>query len=193
MGMSTMTAIDARSEMPRSAALGSLLIVDADAAAARQLALALSARGFTVDVAASVAASLAAIRSAPPDYALVDLRLGLESGLEVVRALSAARPDARIVIFSGYGGLAHTVAAIKAGASDHLPKPASVDAVEAALLSRADPLPPPIALPMEPDRVRWEHVQTIFRQSGCNVSVTARTLRMHRRTLQRILARGAPA
>ena len=174
----------------RRAARGTLLLVDADEEAATPLALALSARGFEVRVAATVAASLRAIRAAAPDYALIELRLGTGSGLDIVIALSAARPDARIVIFSGHGGIAHTVAAIKAGAADHLPKPASLDAIEAALLSDVESLVGEV--PMMPERVRWEHVQTIFRQSGRNVSETARTLRMHRRTLQRILAKGEP-
>jgi len=173
-------------------ARGRLLIVDADETAARELAHAMRARGFEVRVAATVAASLDAMRAAAPDYALIDLQLGKDSGLEVVSALSAAHPDARIVILSVYGGLAYTVAAIKAGATDHLPRPASLEAIEAALLSDVEPLPPPIDLPMVPERVRWEHVQTVFRQSGGNVSETARSLRMHRRTLQRILARGEP-
>jgi len=176
----------------RYVARGGLLIVDADETAARQLAQALSARGFAVRIAGTVAASLDAIAAAAPDYALVDLQLGRDSGLEVVRALAAECPETRIVIFSFYGGLAHTVAAIKAGAADHLPRPASLETIEAALLSDGARLPPPIALPMGPDRVRWEHVQTVFRQSGGNVSETARSLRMHRRTLQRILARGEP-
>jgi two-component system, response regulator RegA len=171
---------------------GRLLIVDADQTAAQELARGLGARGFAVRITATVDASLEAIRANPPDHALIDLQLGKDSGLEVVRALSAACPESRIVIFSVYGGLAHTVAAIKAGAVDHLPRPASLDAIEAALLADGETLPPPIELPMGPERVRWEHVQTIFRQSGGNVSETARTLRMHRRTLQRILARGEP-
>jgi len=171
---------------------GRLLIVDADRTAAQELAHALGERGFTVRIAATVAASLEAIQADPPDHALIDLQLGKDSGLEVVRALSAACPETRIVIFSVYGGLAHTVAAIKAGAADHLPRPANLESIEAALLADGEKLPPPIELPMGPERVRWEHVQTVFRQSGGNVSETARNLRMHRRTLQRILARGEP-
>jgi two-component system response regulator RegA len=190
--MTTKKIVAKQHEASGCVARGTLLIVDADEAASKPLACALSARGFEVRTAATVGAGRQAIEAAAPDYALVELRLGKESGLDIVIALSAARPNTRIVIFSGHGGTAHTVAGIKAGATDHLPKPASIDAIEAALLSDIEPSPRPIEVQMMPERVRWEHVQTIFRQSGRNVSETARTLRMHRRTLQRLLAKGEP-
>jgi len=171
---------------------GQLLIVNDDEAASEELGLLMTARGFSVRIAASVAAGLRTIVHEAPDYALIDIRVGKESGLALVAALRAACPDVRIVIFSSYGDLPNAVAAIKAGAADYLPKPASADALETALLSRREPLPPPIALPLLADEVRWEHIRSVFTQSGRNVSETARRLRMHRRTLQRILAKGDP-
>src|SRR6185503_14948197 len=114
-------------------------------------------------------------------------------GLEVVKELRKARPGARVVMLTGYGNIATAVAAVKSGAVDYLPKPADADAVEAALLQTpGEPLPPPPEQPMTADRVRWEHIQRVYEQCDRNVSETARRLRMHRRTLQRILAKYAP-
>ena len=110
----------------------------------------------------------------------------------MVAALRDARPDSRIVVLTGYGNIATAVAAVKAGAVDYLPKPADADAVEAALLADGRPLPPPPENPMSADRVRWEHIQRVFEQCDRNVSETARRLKMHRRTLQRILNKHAP-
>jgi two-component system response regulator RegA len=124
---------------------------------------------------------------------VVDLRLGDGSGLDVVQALRTARPDVRVVVLTGYGNIATAVAAVKAGAVDYLPKPADADAIEAALMARgAQTMAPPPENPMSADRVRWEHIQRVFEQCDRNVSETARRLRMHRRTLQRILAKHAP-
>jgi two-component system response regulator RegA len=169
-----------------------LLIVDRDDAISSQIALAMRARGFAVRIATDRADCSQAIALEPFDCALVDVRLGSESGLEMIGTLHAAQPNARIVVFSGYGNLATVVAAIKAGAADYLLKPSSPDAIEAALISRQEPLPPPIAAPLRAEWVCWEHIRSVFAQSGHNVSETARKLRMHRRTLQRILARGEP-
>ncbi|MBX9709025.1 MAG: response regulator, partial [Caulobacteraceae bacterium] len=121
-----------------------------------------------------------------------DLRLADGSGLDVVKTLRDARPDARIVMLTGYGNIATAVAAVKAGAVDYLPKPADADAVEQALLADGRPLPAPPDNPMSADRVRWEHIQRVFEQCERNVSETARRLKMHRRTLQRILNKHAP-
>ncbi len=170
----------------------SLLIVDDDAPFRQRLALAMERRGFRVATADSVAEGTAAARERRPAYAVVDLRLGDGSGLEVVGALRAVREDARIIILTGYGNIATAVAAVKSGAIDYLSKPADADAVEAALLAREGALPPPPEQPMTADRVRWEHIQRVFEQCDRNVSETARRLRMHRRTLQRILAKYAP-
>jgi two-component system response regulator RegA len=170
----------------------SLLIVDDDAIYRQRLALAMEKRGFVVAQADCVAAGIAAARNDTPRYAVVDLRLGDGSGLDVVTEIRSARPECRIVILTGYGNIATAVAAIKHGAVDYLPKPADADQVEAALMLEKSALPPPPEQPMTADRVRWEHIQRVFEQCDRNVSETARRLRMHRRTLQRILAKYAP-
>ena len=170
----------------------SLLIVDDDAPLRTRLARAMEDRGFSVVTAASVAEGVAASRDHPPAYALVDLRLGDGNGLEVVEALRAARTDMRIVMLTGYGNIATAVAAVKAGAVDYLSKPADAEQITAALLESGRTLPPPPEDPMSADRVRWEHIQRVYEQCGRNVSETARRLKMHRRTLQRILAKYAP-
>ena len=169
-----------------------LLIVDDDAPLCQRLARAMEKRGFVVETAESVAIGIEAAQRRPPAFAVVDLRLGDGSGLDVVSALREARPAVRIVMLTGYGNIATAVAAVKAGAVDYLPKPADADAIEAALLARDSALPPPPELPMSAERVRWEHIQRVFEQCDRNVSETARRLRMHRRTLQRILAKHAP-
>ena len=169
-----------------------LLIVDDDAPLCQRLARAMEKRGFVVDTAESVAAGTAAARDRPPAFAVVDLRLSDGSGLDIVSALRQSRPGARIVMLTGYGNIATAVAAVKAGAIDYLPKPADADAVEHALLGGDSALPPPPADPMSADRVRWEHIQRVFEQCDRNVSETARRLKMHRRTLQRILGKHAP-
>jgi two-component system response regulator RegA len=169
-----------------------LLLVDDDAPLRERLARALAQRGFAVSTADSVRAGVEAARGQPPAYAVVDLRLADGNGLDVVAALRAARSDVRVVMLTGYGNIATAVAAVKAGAVDYLPKPADTDAIVAALLSKGEALPPPPAEPMSADRVRWEHIQRVYEQCDRNVSETARRLRMHRRTLQRILGKHAP-
>jgi two-component system response regulator RegA len=170
----------------------SLLIVDDDAPLRMRLAQAMSRRGFAVEMAGSVAEARAAVSRHAPAYAVIDLRLADGSGLEVVDALRALRPEARIVMLTGYGNFATAVAAVKAGAVDYLSKPADADMVEAALLALGKSLPPPPEQPMSAERVRWEHIQRVFEQCDRNVSETARRLNMHRRTLQRILSKRAP-
>src|SRR5262245_225887 len=169
-----------------------LLVVDDDAPLCQRLARAMERRGFVVTTAESVGAGVAAATAHPPAFAVVDLRLGDGSGLDVVSALRAARPEARIVMLTGYGNIATAVAAVKAGALDYLPKPADADAVERALLAKEGEAPPPPEDPMSADRVRWEHIQRVFELCDRNVSETARRLKMHRRTLQRILSKHAP-
>ena len=169
-----------------------LLIVDDDAPLCQRLARAMERRGFVVSTADGVAEGIAAATAHPPAFAVVDLRLGDGSGLDVVAALRGARPGARIVVLTGYGNIATAVAAVKAGALDYLPKPADADAVERALLAREGATPEPPEDPMSADRVRWEHIQRIFELCDRNVSETARRLKMHRRTLQRILSKHAP-
>jgi two-component system, response regulator RegA len=187
-----MDAIDTPPLSDNTQGLRSLLLVDDDAPLLHRLARAMERRGFAVRTADSVASGIKAAEQDPPDYAVVDLRLADGSGLDVVARLRAARGDTRIVMLTGYGAIATAVAAVKAGAVDYLPKPADADAIEAALLAHDAPLPPPPDLPMSAERVRWEHIQRVFEQCERNVSETARRLRMHRRTLQRILAKHAP-
>ena len=169
-----------------------LLIVDDDAPLRNRLVRAMEKRGFVVANAGTVAEGVEAAAENPPAFAVVDLRLDDGSGLEVVHALRDARPDVRIVMLTGYGNIATAVEAIKAGAVDYLPKPADADEITAALLETERPLPPPPDDPMSADRVRWEHIQRVFEQCSRNVSETARRLKMHRRTLQRILNKHAP-
>ncbi|WP_431856277.1 ActR/PrrA/RegA family redox response regulator transcription factor [Azospirillum sp.] len=170
----------------------SLLIVDDDAPFRIRLARAMEKRGFNVVAVDSVQVGIEVAQESAPAFAVVDLRLADGSGLDVVKSLRDARPDARIVMLTGYGNIATAVAAVKAGAVDYLPKPADADAVEQALLADGRPLPAPPENPMSADRVRWEHIQRVFEQCERNVSETARRLKMHRRTLQRILNKHAP-
>lgn len=170
----------------------SLLIVDDDAPFRTRLARAMEKRGFNVVAVESVQLGMEVAQESAPAFAVVDLRLADGSGLDVVKTLRDARPDARIVMLTGYGNIATAVAAVKAGAVDYLPKPADADAVESALLADGRPLPAPPDNPMSADRVRWEHIQRVFEQCDRNVSETARRLKMHRRTLQRILNKHAP-
>ena len=169
-----------------------LLVVDDDEPLCQRLARAMERRGFIVRTADSVATGVAAATESPPAFAVVDMRLGDGSGLEVVKTLRKFKPNARIVMLTGYGNIATAVAAVKAGAVDYLPKPVDADAVERALLATETALPPPPEDPMSADRVRWEHIQRVFEQCDRNVSETARRLKMHRRTLQRILGKHAP-
>ena len=170
----------------------SLLLVDDDEAFVKRLAKAMEKRGFLPETAESVAAGKAIAQSRPPAYAVVDLRLEDGNGLDVVEALRERRPDCRIVVLTGYGAIATAVAAVKAGATDYLSKPADANDVTNALLARGDVLPEPSENPMSADRVRWEHIQRVYEMCDRNVSETARRLSMHRRTLQRILAKRSP-
>ncbi len=169
-----------------------LLIVDDDEPFRRRLARAMEKRGFEPVMAESVAQGLAQVRTAPPAYAVVDLRLEDGNGLDVVETLRGVREDARIVVLTGYGAIATAVAAVKIGATDYLSKPADANDVTNALLASPADKPPPPENPMSADRVRWEHIQRVFELCDRNVSETARRLNMHRRTLQRILAKRSP-
>lgn len=170
----------------------SLLLVDDDEPFLRRLARAMEKRGFEPETALSVAEGKALAGARAPAYAVVDLRLEDGNGLDVVEALRSRRPDARIVVLTGYGAIASAVAAVKVGATDYLAKPADANDVTAALLADGADLPPPPENPMSADRVRWEHIQRVYEQCDRNVSETARRLNMHRRTLQRILAKRSP-
>ncbi len=170
----------------------SLLLVDDDEPFLRRLARAMEKRGFATETAGSVAAGMAIAKARPPAYAVVDLRLGDGNGLDVVEVLRGTRPDARVVVLTGYGAIATAVAAVKIGATDYLSKPADANDITNALLAKGDALPPPPENPMSADRVRWEHIQRVYELCDRNVSETARRLNMHRRTLQRILAKRSP-
>jgi two-component system, response regulator RegA len=170
----------------------SLLIVDDDRPFSTRLARAMEGRGYMVRVAESVADGIAAIESEPPAFAVIDMRLGDGNGLDVIERLKNRRPDARGVILTGYGNIATAVTAVKLGAIDYLSKPADADEVFAALTRTAGERAEPPENPMSADRVRWEHIQRVYEMCERNVSETARRLNMHRRTLQRILAKRAP-
>ncbi|WP_375143748.1 ActR/PrrA/RegA family redox response regulator transcription factor [Acuticoccus sp. MNP-M23] len=171
---------------------GRLLIVDDDAAFGQRLARAMEKRGFETEVADSAASAAAEVDRNPPDFAVVDMRLGDGNGIEVVERLRKRKPEARAIILTGYGNIATAVTAVKIGAVDYLAKPADADDVFAALTREADDHPAPPENPMSADRVRWEHIQRVYEMCDRNVSETARRLNMHRRTLQRILAKRAP-
>jgi two-component system response regulator RegA len=179
---------------PRVQALDdrSLMVLDDDAPFRARLARALAHRGFDVVAVGSVAEARERLVASAPAFAVVDLRLEDGSGLEVVEALHRIREDSHAIILTGYGAIATAVAAVKAGAVDYLPKPADVDDVVSALLSARQNRPAPPENPMSADRVRWEHIQRVYELCNHNVSETARRLNMHRRTLQRILAKRAP-
>src|SRR5215216_6565224 len=170
----------------------SLLIVEDDKSFLSRLARAMETRGFVVTTAESVAEGLMQIEKSAPSFAVVDMRLADGNGLDVVSALKKRRPDARAIVLTGYGNIASAVNAVKLGAIDYLAKPADADDVVAALLALEGQKPEPPDHPMSADRVRWEHIQRIYELCGRNVSETARRLNMHRRTLQRILAKRAP-
>jgi two-component system response regulator RegA len=180
---------------PTHADLGedrSLLLVDDDEPFVKRLAKAMEKRGFLPETAESVAQGTAIALSRPPAFAVVDLRLEDGNGLDVVEALRDKRPDCRIVVLTGYGAIATAVAAVKIGAIDYLSKPADANDIMSALLSKSESMPAPPENPMSADRVRWEHIQRVYELCDRNVSETARRLSMHRRTLQRILAKRSP-
>ncbi|MCP3403926.1 ActR/PrrA/RegA family redox response regulator transcription factor [Bradyrhizobium sp. CCGB20] len=170
----------------------SLLIVEDDKPFLERLSRAMETRGFAVTSCDTVSDGLAQIGKAAPAFAVVDLRLGDGNGLDVVSALKKKRPEARAIVLTGYGNIATAVTAVKMGAIDYLSKPADADDVVAALLSTSAEKSELPTNPMSADRVRWEHIQRIYEMCNRNVSETARRLNMHRRTLQRILAKRAP-
>jgi two-component system response regulator RegA len=171
---------------------GTLLIVEDDAPFLKRLARAMETRGFKVETAETVAEGIAKAKARPPKYAVVDLRLADGSGLDVIEAIRSKRDDSRMIVLTGYGNIATAVTAVKLGAVDYLAKPADADEVYAALTRKAGDKVELPENPMSADRVRWEHIQRVYEMCDRNVSETARRLNMHRRTLQRILAKRAP-
>lgn len=169
-----------------------LLIVDDDKPFLQRIARAMETRGFAVETADSIAEGLAKVEANPPQYAVVDMRLGDGNGLDVIELLRVRRPDARAVILTGYGNIATAVTAVKLGAIDYLSKPSDADDILRALTQGPSDKAPLPENPMSADRVRWEHIQRVYELCERNVSETARRLNMHRRTLQRILAKRAP-
>ena len=170
----------------------SLLIVDDDNPFRERLARAMEKKGFKVSQAEGVKKGIDAVKTNKPAFAVVDLRLGDGNGLEVVKEIQNSNADSRIVMLTGYGNIPTAVAAIKQGAIDYLAKPADADDVEKALLADPNRKADPPDNPMSADRVKWEHIHRVFELCNRNVSDTARRLRMHRRTLQRILSKRSP-
>ena len=170
----------------------SLLIVDDDNPFRERLARSMEKKGFEVFQAESVLKGIQSVKEKKPAFAVVDLRLSDGNGLEVVKEIQNSNSTSRIIMLTGYGNIPTAVAAIKEGAIDYLAKPADADDVEKALLAdrlkRADPP----ENPMSADRVKWEHIHRVFELCNRNVSETARRLKMHRRTLQRILSKRSP-
>ena len=169
-----------------------LLIVDDDDPFRLRLARAMEKKAFVVNDAKTVENAIKLVRSSAPKFALVDLRLEDGNGLDVVKEINKVKKDSRIVMLTGYGNLPTAVAAVKAGAIDYLAKPVDADDVEAALLAAPDSKATPPENPMSADRVKWEHIHRVFELCNRNVSETARRLKMHRRTLQRILSKRSP-
>ena len=169
-----------------------LLIADDDKPFLARLARAMEGRGFIVETAETVQEAMVKVRQNPPAYAVVDMRFGDGNGLDIVEEIRSRRANARAIVLTGYGNIATAVTAVKMGAIDYLAKPADADEVYAALTAKPGGKAPPPENPMSADRVRWEHIQRVYEACDRNVSETARRLNMHRRTLQRILAKRAP-
>ena len=170
----------------------SLLIVDDDNPLRERLARAMEKKGFQVLQAESVKMGIESVKTKKPSFAVVDLRLNDGNGLEVVKEIQSSNSNSRIIMLTGYGNIPTAVAAIKQGAIDYLAKPADADDVEKALLADPKKKAPPPENPMSADRVKWEHIHRVFELCNRNVSETARRLKMHRRTLQRILSKRSP-
>jgi len=185
-----MTEDSLASEFPRED--NTLLLVDDDRPFLVRLARAMESRGFKVETAESVEEGLSKAKAVPPAYAVVDMRLNDGNGLDVIDGISNMREDCKAIILTGYGNIATAVTAVKMGAIDYLAKPADADDVYTALMREPDDKAEPPENPMSADRVRWEHIQRVYELCDRNVSETARRLNMHRRTLQRILAKRAP-
>ena len=170
----------------------SLLIVDDDNPFRERLDRAMEKKGFEVTQAESVQKGVDSVKAKKPVFAVVDLRLGDGNGLEVVKEIQNTNSESRIIMLTGYGNIPTAVAAIKEGAIDYLAKPADAEDVEKALLADPAKKAAPPENPMSADRVKWEHIHRVFELCNRNVSETARRLKMHRRTLQRILSKRSP-
>lgn len=178
--------------MPEACEGDALLLVEDDAVFAGAMARALRARGFAVCVARDAAAALRFAHTVRPGYAVVDLKLGEDSGLALISVLRSEVPSMRVLLLTGYASIATAVEAIRRGAHDYLAKPVDADAVLRALLDDDDgngdtDVVSEAPLPLR--RLEWEHIQRTLQECDGNISQTARRLRMHRRTLQRKLAK----
>ena len=170
----------------------SLLIVDDDNPFRERLARAMEKRGFNVTQAEGVKSAIKSVEEKKPAFAVIDLRLSDGNGLEVVKTIRSLNYDSRVIMLTGYGNIPTAVAAVKQGAIDYLSKPADAEDVEKALLADPNKKAQPPENPMSADRVKWEHIHRVFELCNRNVSETARRLKMHRRTLQRILSKRSP-
>ena len=167
----------------------SLLLVDDDPTFCQVLSRALEKRGYTVTVAHSVEQALPLAAANPPEYAVVDLKMGGASGLLLIQSLHELDSATRIVVLTGYASIATAVEAIKLGATQYLSKPANADEIVAAFGHHANAVQPLNAQPSSVNRLEWEHIQRILQEHQGNISATARALNMHRRTLQRKLTK----
>ena len=170
----------------------SLLIVDDDNPFRDRLSRAMEKKGFVVTQAESIKQGINVAKNKPPAFAVIDLRLNDGNGLEVVKEIQKNNSESRVIMLTGYGNIPTAVAAIKEGAIDYLATPADADDVEKSLLAHPNKTPDPPENPMSADRVKWEHIHRVFELCNRNVSETARRLKMHRRTLQRILSKRSP-
>jgi two-component system response regulator RegA len=167
----------------------SLLLVDDDATFCKVLSAALEKRGFTVTVAHSVEQAMPLAKSNPPEFAVVDLKMGGAPGLTLIKVLHELDPNTRVVVLTGYASIATAVEAIKLGATQYLAKPANTDEIIAAFSHTPDGYAPLKAQHTQIENLEWEHIQRVLREHSDNISATARALNMHRRTLQRKLAK----
>jgi two-component system response regulator RegA len=167
----------------------SLLLVDDDVTFCRVLRSALEKRGYCVTVAHSVEAAIPLAQAYPPEFAVVDLKMGGAPGLALVQVLHDLDPNTRIVVLTGYASIATAVEAIKLGATQYLAKPANADEIVAAFIHAPDSNTPISAQPTFIGTLEWEHLQRVLHEHDGNISATARALDMHRRTLQRKLAK----
>lgn len=167
---------------------GRVLVVDDDEDFAGALARALIRRGFEAETANDATVALTRARDHLPGFAVIDLRLGDSSGLDLVRPLLDLNPELSIVMLTGYGSIPTAVAAIRAGAREYLTKPVDVCRLVRVLRGESSgEAPAPVGGPISLRRLEWEHIQRVLNEHHGNISATARSLGMHRRTLQRKL------
>jgi two-component system, response regulator RegA len=167
-----------------------LLLVDDDPTFCEVMRRALTRRGYRVTLAHGVNEALASARNEPPGYAVIDLKMPGESGLRLIPELLSLSASVRIVVLTGYASVATAVEAIKLGATHYLAKPVDADEVVAAFGRALGDAGAPVAgRPLSVDRLEWEHIQRVLGENGGSISATARSLGMHRRTLQRKLSK----